>query len=69
MSTIKKKKVSGGTRSDEGRRYRDTFASLKKTYRKLGISFWEYLSDRLTEGIKNIPSLPDIIRQKTTVPG
>lgn len=36
---VKKKKVSGGTRSDEGRRCRDTFASLKKTCRKLGISF------------------------------
>ena len=28
---VKKKKVSGGTRSDEGRRCRDTFATLKKT--------------------------------------
>ncbi len=65
---VKKKKVSGVTRSDEGRRCRDTFASLKKTCRKLGVSFWKYLSDRLTEGIKNILSLPDIIRQKITVP-
>ena len=44
---VKKRKVSGGTRSDEGRRCRDTFASLKKTCRKLNISFWHYLSDRL----------------------
>jgi len=36
---VKKRKVSGGTRSDEGRRCRDTFASLKKTCRKLNISF------------------------------
>jgi len=27
---VKKRKISGGTRSDEGRRCRDTFASLKK---------------------------------------
>jgi hypothetical protein len=40
-------KISGSTRSDEGRRCRDTFASLKKTCRKNGISFWEYLLDRL----------------------
>ncbi len=40
---VKKRKVSGGTRSDEGRRCRDTFASLKKTCRKLNISFWHYL--------------------------
>ena len=32
---VKKKKVSGGTRSTTGRRCRDTFASLKKTGRKL----------------------------------
>ncbi len=44
---VKKRKVSGGTRSEEGRRCRDTFISLKKTCRKLGISFWEYLADRL----------------------
>ncbi len=30
-----------GTRSDDGRRCRDTFASLKKTCRKQGVSFWE----------------------------
>src|SRR2546430_8973321 len=40
---VKKRKVSGGTRSDLGRRCRDTFASLKKTCRKLGVSFWEFL--------------------------
>ena len=37
---VKKRKISGSTRSNEGRRSRDTFASLKKTCRKLGISFW-----------------------------
>ena len=36
---VKKKKVRGGTRSYDGRRCRDTFASLKKTCRKLDISF------------------------------
>lgn len=66
---VKKRKISGGTRSDEGRRCRDTFASLKKTCRKLGISFWDYLGDRLTEGIQTIPSLADIIRRKLTAPG
>jgi hypothetical protein len=44
---VKKRKISGSTRSDEGRRCRDTFASLKKTCRKNGISFWENLLDRL----------------------
>jgi hypothetical protein len=38
-----KRKISGSIRSDEGRRCRDTFASLKKTTKKLKINFWEYL--------------------------
>lgn len=45
---VKKRKVSGGTRSDLGRTCRDTFASLKKTCRKLGVSFWDYLIDRVS---------------------
>ena len=33
---VKKRKVSGGARSNEGRRCRDTFASLKKNLPKTG---------------------------------
>ncbi len=40
---IQKRKISGSTRSDLSRRCRDTFASLKKTCRKHGIAFCEYL--------------------------
>jgi len=58
---VKRRKISGSTRSDTGRSCRDTFASLKKTCRKLGISFWEYLKDRLS-GERAIPSLADLIR-------
>lgn len=56
------RKVSGGTRSDLGRRCRDTFLSLKKTCRKLGVSFWQFLKDRLT-GADTIAPLPDLMRQ------
>jgi hypothetical protein len=59
---VKKRKISGGTRSDLGRQCRDTFASLKKTCRKLGISFWQYLNDRISS-INAIPSLANIIRE------
>ena len=45
---VKKRNISGSTRSDLGRLCRDTFASLKKTCRKLGVGFWDYLSDRLS---------------------
>ena len=44
---VKKRKISGSTRSDVGKRCRDTFTSLKKTCRKLEISFWQYLIDRI----------------------
>jgi len=60
---VKKRKISGSTRSDLGRRCRDTFASLKKTCRKLGIGFWEYLNDRVS-GENVVPWLPDILNQR-----
>jgi hypothetical protein len=60
---VKKRIISGSTRSDLGRRCRDTFASVKKTCRKLGVRFWEYLRDRLS-GENSIPSLPDLMRQR-----
>ena len=64
---VKKRKVSGGTRSDAGRRCRDTFASLKKTCRKLDISFWHYLTDRLGIAEQHIPLLPDIITERAAL--
>ena len=60
---VKKRKISGSTRSPCGRRCRDTFTSLKKTCRKLGISFWAYLKDRLS-GRNTILPLTDLIRQR-----
>jgi len=60
---VKKRKISGSTRSDDGRRCRDTFASLKKTCRKLGIRFWDYLQDRV-RGLGIVPRLADIVRQR-----
>lgn len=60
---VKIRKISGGTRGNLGRQCRDTFASLKKTCRKLGISFWAYLNDRLTAAGR-VPPLADLIRQR-----
>ena len=56
------RKISAGTRSDLGRRCRDTFLSLKKTCRKLGVSFCEYLLDRLTSA-GGIPPLTELMRK------
>jgi transposase IS66 family protein len=58
----KKRKISAGTRSELGRRCRDTFISLKKTCRKLGVSFWRYLQDRI-RGVHEILALPELMRQ------
>ena len=58
---VKKRKISATTRSDAGRQARDTFLSLKKTCQKLGISFWQYLQDRISHQ-NNIPPLPELIR-------
>lgn len=58
---VKKRKISATTRSDAGRKARDTFLSLKKTCQKLGISFWHYLQDRISQQ-NNIPPLPGLIR-------
>ncbi len=60
---VTKRKISGSTRSEAGRRCRDTFASLKKTCRKLGVSFWEYLKDRVS-GKNAIPTLGTLIANK-----
>lgn len=60
---VKKRKISGSTRSADGRQCRDTFASLKKTCRKLGIRFWDYLQDRV-RGLGQVPRLAEVIRQR-----
>ena len=59
---VTKRKISGGTRSEDGRTSRDTFLSLYKTCRKLGLSFWDYLGARLkVENPPAVPSLPELI--------
>jgi hypothetical protein len=64
---VKKRKISAGTRSDAGRRCRDTFLSLKTTCRKLGVTFWRYLQDRISR-LNEIPPLADLIRRKAAEP-
>jgi hypothetical protein len=65
---VKKRKISGSTRSEEGRRARDTFASIKKTCKKLGVSFLDYLKDRL-DGVGEIPCLGGSVRVAMSASG
>jgi hypothetical protein len=60
---VKKRKISGSTRSEIGRRCRDSSASVKKTCRKLGVPFWHFLKDRVSGG-NRIPPLSEMIRQR-----
>jgi uncharacterized small protein (DUF1192 family) len=62
---VKRRKISGSTRSEEGRLCRDSFTSLKKTCRKLGISFWQYLLDRVQNN-QQIAPLPDVMIRAAT---
>ena len=62
---VTRRKISGGTRHENGRQARDTFTGLKKTCRKLGLSFWQYLLSRITKD-KTVPYLPDVIRARAT---
>ena len=61
---VTKRNVSGGTMSEAGRTARDVPLGLLKTCRKLGVSFWRYLGDRLrVPGAMSVPPLPDLVRQ------
>ena len=63
---VTRRKISGGTRSEAGREARDAFLGLMKTCAKQGISFWDYLGDRLrVPDAPPIPYLPDLVRQQT----
>jgi hypothetical protein len=58
-----KSKISGGTRSDLGRRAWDTFSSLNLTCRRLGINFYDFLMDRLL-CLNKIARLGDVIGER-----
>ena len=63
---VQRRNISYATQTTEGTKAWDTFMSLVATTRKLGISFFEYVRDRIGEtGI--IPSLATIIREKSSV--
>ena len=51
------------TRSKAGTKIKDTFMSLNQTAKKLGVSFYEYVHDRVS-GHFRMPSLAEIISQR-----
>jgi hypothetical protein len=62
-AVVTKRKISGGTISDDGRRARDVLLGLMKTCRKLGVSFFEYLGHRLgVASARPISPLANLVR-------
>jgi hypothetical protein len=60
-----KRKISGGTRSEQGRACRDAFFGLLLTCAKLGVSFWDYLGHRLGVPGADAPYLPDLVQLRS----
>jgi cell division protein FtsB len=59
---VRKRDVSFGPRTEAGKCAWDTFMTLAETTRKLDVSFYAYLHDRIT-GANAIPPLADLITQ------
>jgi hypothetical protein len=60
---VRKRDVSFGPRTAEGAKAWDTFMSLADTSRKLGVSFYHYIHDRI-RGDGAIPPLADLIAER-----
>ena len=62
---VQRRNISYATQTQQGTKAWDIFMSLVDTTRKLGISFFEYIRNRISQ-IENIPSLGTIIREKSS---
>lgn len=60
---VRRRLISYGTQTPEGSKAWDTFLSLVATTRQLGVSFIEYVRDRISQS-GSIERLAQIIRQK-----
>ena len=58
---VKRRKISGSTKSEKGRKFRDSLASLKQTCFRLNLSFWEYVSSWFAG---TPPDLAQIVRNR-----
>jgi hypothetical protein len=62
---VRKRDVSFGPRTQDGVKAWDTFMSLAATARKLGISFYLYIHDRISKA-NQIPSLASLIEARAS---
>ena len=59
---VRKRDVSFGPRTPDGARAWDTFMTLAATTKKLGVSFYQYLHDRICQ-TNQIPPLANLVEQ------
>ncbi|MDJ0592294.1 MAG: transposase [Pleurocapsa sp. MO_226.B13] len=62
---VQRRNISYGTQTAQGTKSWDTFMSLVATTRKLGISFFEYVRDRIFQ-TETIPSLAVLIHERSS---
>ncbi|MCC4768444.1 transposase, partial [Methanosarcina sp. DH1] len=60
---VRKRDVSLQTITEEGTKANDTFMTIIQTAKKLGVSAYQYICDRVSS-ICEMPSLAQIIREK-----
>lgn len=60
---VRKRDVSFGPRTEDGRRTWDTFQTLVATTKKLGVSFFDYIHDRVSQA-NQIPGLDILIAEQ-----
>jgi len=63
---VRKRDISFGPRTREGVAAWDTFMTLSETAKKLGVSFYAYIHDRVS-GERCLPSLAALIQQRSAV--
>jgi len=61
---VRKRDVSLQTRTEEGTKSNDTFMTIVQTAKKLGVSAYQYIFDRVSNKFE-MPSLAQIIREKS----
>ena len=60
---VRKRDVSFGPRTEDGKQAWDTFLTLAATAKKLGVSFYHYVYDRVSQA-NQIPKLADLIAER-----
>ena len=64
IAQVRKRDVSLHTMTEDGTKANDTFLTIVQTAKKLGVSAYEYIFDRVSKRFR-MPSLAELIRAKS----